>query len=528
MGGLPRVHLAMARAFARLGMNERVGEIVKGIPKLSNEYVPANLLLFEMAEMPAERLAILDRLDKERPGLISVLQLRMQTLVSQGRWEDALAAYRRYADPTGTKSVAITPEIAFLALQASLTQGGYEGASALSEEMVRRTGGSYWRYVGPLLAMEKDLQKAAGMLPRANEADLTQALLGLCVARKAGANARLWSDRVAAIDAAGSAMTPPRPIASPINILVALASGDIGRAQNALRDFKAATIVGRKVTEELVAHAAKGNDVSQEAVALLRASMALDLRLSDQARKWATDVLAKRPESQWAAAIILQTGPDTAERERLVATVKPAGCFIAKLIEGSIAAEKKDFAGTAAIFRQLSEMEKNNPAILRQLATSEALAGNIDRAIATHLAIWEKDKQDIAAANNAAYLLAHQYPNDAAKLKQAQEMIAEVLKVAPNVPAFRDTLGWIAHLQGDEQKALTALRQAVKGLPESIATHAHVAIVELAVGNTALARGHAEAAVKIAGKSKVLGQELDEEQMQGLRLAEKTLSGMTQ
>ncbi len=98
------------------------------------------------------------------------------------------------------------------------------------------------------------------------------------------------------------------------------------------------------------------------------------------------------------------------------------------------------------------------------------------------------------------------------------------IKSAPDLPAFLDTQGWIAHLQGDDERALKSLRQAVKGMPESVEIHAHLGVVEAAAGNRDLASWHLAAAVKNAGRLKARGEALSPEQLDGLKLAEKTLS----
>ena len=66
-------------------------------------------------------------------------------------------------------------------------------------------------------------------------------------------------------------------------------------------------------------------------------------------------------------------------------------------------------------------------------------------------------------------------------------------------PALLDTLGWIAHLQGNDKQALSYLTQAVSPLREVPDVHYHMGIVYLALGNKAWARYHLEEAA--GGKS---------------------------
>ena len=98
--------------------------------------------------------------------------------------------------------------------------------------------------------------------------------------------------------------------------------------------------------------------------------------------------------------------------------------------------------------------------------------------------------------------------------------------VPPHAAAFRETLGWVLHLQGEDRRALPLLRKAVTGLPNSIEAHAHLGLVEAATGGDQLARWHLAAAVGIAERLKNSGEEINLEQETALKLARQTLSNL--
>ena len=523
-GDLPRIKLALGRSFARLDMKERARQILEGIPKYSPEYPVSRQLLAELAETAEKKLEILRRLNVERPGLPATLIQEMGILFNEKRYGEAITAYQDFTDPEGKKR-PVPPEASFLALQAMLNAGDSRSAAELSVRMTGSAPSSNWRNVAVLLLLGEEPEKAAKMLPRASEADVVGSLLGIAVARQTGGATGPWADRIGQLDRELAKAQPPRSIPAPYKVLVALANGDTKQAEAEFAQFTGAPTVGRTVAAELISYARSISGTPAEVTGLLRAAVALDLRLAVVARTCALDALNKRPECQWAAALAVQSGPDAATRQRVLEIVRPQDCVVAKIVQAASAADEKNYARTAEIYRSIAEAEKENTEVLARLASAEALAGNLEEAVAVHRKIWQIS-QDPTAANNAAYLTAHLWPQDGGKLKEAQELIEQASKQAPNLPGFLDTLGWITHLRGDHTRALRLLRQAVKGMPDSIEVHSHLGVVEAAAGNQELARWHLAAAVADAGRLKSEGQELNLEQLQALKLAEKGLSDL--
>lgn len=59
-------------------------------------------------------------------------------------------------------------------------------------------------------------------------------------------------------------------------------------------------------------------------------------------------------------------------------------------------------------------------------------------------------------------------------------------------PAFLDTIGWVSFLQGDVDKAITRLKQAMAAIPDDATVHCHLGLAYRKKGETEEARRHLE------------------------------------
>lgn len=525
-GEAPRIKLVLGRAFARLGRKERARRTLEGIPKYSRgEYVRARQLLAELANTAEKKLEILDKLNAQYPGRVSVLLQRLRILFGDGRHGEVVQTYESYINEYGEQEV-VPPEASFIALRSYLDETDFEAVLKLSERIAKRSPKSHWPRIAVLLLLPKDPGKAAKMLPTVSEAGVFDALLGLMAARGAGEDTEPWAERIRAVDRELTEGQPSRSIPSSYKILAAVVNGATGQAEAELAQFTSASTVGRNVAGEMVAFAkSNANGAASEAVKLLQASIALEMGLPVFGWKKALDVLSERPESQWAAAVVVQGTTDPAIRRKVLGILRPKDCVMAKILQAALAADERDFTRTAEIYRSLAEVEKENVEVLRRLASAETVAGNLEEALVLQRRIWEMSRSSVAA-NNAAYLTAHLWSQNQEKLKEAQDLVESAIEQEPQVPAFVETLGWISHLREDDAQALSLLRRAVKGLPGSIEAHAHLGVVEAGAGNTELARWHLTAATSIAARLKTEGPELTAEQLQALKIAEKGLSDL--
>jgi cellulose synthase operon protein C len=105
--------------------------------------------------------------------------------------------------------------------------------------------------------------------------------------------------------------------------------------------------------------------------------------------------------------------------------------------------------------------------------------GDIEGAIAIYEVLYQENSANPIVANNLASLLSS-YRKDADSLRRA-EIIARRLR-ASGVPAYQDTYGWIAYLNGNYGDALNELEKAAAGLPKDPMVQYHLAMAYKASG----------------------------------------------
>jgi len=152
-------------------------------------------------------------------------------------------------------------------------------------------------------------------------------------------------------------------------------------------------------------------------------------------------------------------------------------------------------------------------------------AGRAAEALLVYRQVWDATQHPIAA-NNAAYVVSCLYPKDTAKLAEARQWAEAAVKAAPDIPGFRDTLGWIAYLQGRNDEALQSLHRAVKGLPGSPEVHFHLGQAEMAAKQADFARWHLQAAVALSDKLKADGETLSTSTLAAAEGARQALAAM--
>jgi tetratricopeptide (TPR) repeat protein len=122
--------------------------------------------------------------------------------------------------------------------------------------------------------------------------------------------------------------------------------------------------------------------------------------------------------------------------------------------------------------------------------------GDIDGAIAIYEDLYRKNSANPIVANNLASLLST-HRQDPESLSRA-EVVSRRLK-GSTVPAYQDTVGWIAHLTGDSQTAIAELERAAEGLPGDPVVRYHLAMAHLAAGRSQDAANGLSQSLALAG-----------------------------
>jgi len=521
----PRLQLNLGRAFASLGRKDRARQLLGQVRPYARDYVAARQIMASLAETTDDKLRALDALDRAKPNLPSVLTQRMVIFLDADRPADAVKAFRTFVAQR-PKDQALPVAGARLAFQTMLRSGDRAGATDLILRMAKENPSPRWRRLAILMTLDAKPAEAASRLGPAAGADFHDAVLGLIIARKTGADAAEWLGRIDAIEADLKRLAPSRTLPPAYGLLIAVATKRQAKARAELARFGKAAPVFKGVATTFVDAAAKDPAKAQAtAIALLTATLALDLRVPDLARAWAMELLKAQPTCRWAAGVIVRSRADVAARRKALGLLKPPDCALAHMIRAGVLKEEGQFAAAADAYGQAAQAEKGNLSIALDQAMALEKAGQADEAIALYLKVWRGLKNPVAA-NNAAYMLSRRHAKDRAKLAEALALADEAVKAAPQMPAFRDTKGWIAYLLGRHELACEEIQRAVRRLPDSAEVHCHLGLARLAAKQEQMGRWHLAAAVDIADKKKARGEKITPAEAESVATARQRLAKM--
>ncbi len=523
--GIPKIQLALGRAFAGLGQKDQARDMLKSVSVYSPQYIPAQRLLAEITETDEEKLKVLNQLEKVRPGNTDVLVQKMRVLLGADKPAEAVKVFHSFVGRLA-KNRPIPVKVAYLAIRVMLVANDRGAASELASRMAKDTPSLLWKHITILLNLDDKSDSAAKMLPSVEKANFHDALLGLIISVQKDdvISIHKWSGRIDQINRRLAGMPKPGAIPSRYKLLVALAAGRVSQAETGLANFKSTGDISRKAAAELVSFArGDAKAATSETTNLLKAMVAIDLGLAPVAKSWAMEVLKARPKCQWAAALVIKSQPDPATLKVLLETLRPADCMLARMIRASLLMNEGKYEKAAEVYRKAAETDKDNPFLVLAQATATEKAGRLAEALSLYRKVWQAT-QSPSAGNNAAYLVTQLYPEDAVRLREALQWTEAAIKAAPQATAFHDTRGWVCFLLGRKEQARLEVRRAVKGLPNSPEVHYHMGVIEADAGNRNLRRWHLEAAVSSAEAIKAGGNKLTVAEARAAMLAKEALA----
>ncbi|KAA8606399.1 hypothetical protein AL036_14680 [Salipiger aestuarii] len=220
----------------------------------------------------------------------------------------------------------------------------------------------------------------------------------------------------------------------------------------------------------------------------------------DEARSFADAELVKRPDSiplQLLNANILALQGDLAQAETIYRDllsrqpdIEPAILQLQALLRATdrtAEAETLVEAGIKVLPRS------------RRLRLLEAYRfekkEEFEKAITLYEELYEEQSSDVVVANNLASMLSN-YRDTPEDLDRAYAIARRL--TGTDVPAFRDTLGWILFLRGDTEGALEQLQPAANALPEETSVIAHLGVALAAAGRNEEARDALQRALDMA------------------------------
>ncbi len=157
---------------------------------------------------------------------------------------------------------------------------------------------------------------------------------------------------------------------------------------------------------------------------------------------------------------------------------------------------RRDRAGAIQALEQAVAKDERLAAPRLLLAGLYEEAGEHDKAIALYRRLLEIAPDNAVVLNNLAFALAVRKNN----LEEALPMAEKAYALSKQNPNMADTLGWIHHLAGQNDRAVELLEEAVRGQSRNAEIHLHFAIVSAETGDTLAAEVALRRALEIDPK----------------------------
>lgn len=125
------------------------------------------------------------------------------------------------------------------------------------------------------------------------------------------------------------------------------------------------------------------------------------------------------------------------------------------------------------LLERMGKADPTSPLPPFLLAQLHQRAGREADAIAGYRSVLRLDPDNVLALNNLAWLLG----KDGYHLEEALPLAEDAYQKAPGSAVVADTLGWLASHQGDLERAVTLIRQAVGMNPDDPTIRYHLGAV---------------------------------------------------
>jgi uncharacterized protein (TIGR03790 family) len=157
---------------------------------------------------------------------------------------------------------------------------------------------------------------------------------------------------------------------------------------------------------------------------------------------------------------------------------------------------KQDQAGARQVLEELIARDDRLPAPQLILANLYEAEGEYDKAIERYRRLQEITPNNPIVLNNLAYALAVRKN----KVEEALPLAQKAYELGKGISNVSDTLGWIYHLAGQNEKAAEFLEEAARAGSSNAQMHLHFAIVSAETGNELAAEVALQRALEIDPK----------------------------
>ncbi len=171
------------------------------------------------------------------------------------------------------------------------------------------------------------------------------------------------------------------------------------------------------------------------------------------------------------------------------------------LAAGRIAAARQDFPAAEKYFKTVLEIAPNHDALAR-LGDLHAAKGEKAEAEAYYAQVEALDVLQTARAGHSHLALAKFYADHDRKLIEALRL-AEERKLTRNV-SEADTLAWVYFKNGDQARAMEAMKRALHYKTPDAEMHFHAGMIAAKSGDRTLAQSHLQQALSLNPQFSVL------------------------
>jgi uncharacterized protein (TIGR03790 family) len=149
------------------------------------------------------------------------------------------------------------------------------------------------------------------------------------------------------------------------------------------------------------------------------------------------------------------------------------------ILRAEVRLAKDDKVGARQALEEATARDDRIPSAQFMLAQLYEVTAEYDKAIERYRKLLQSAPENPLVLNNLAYALAVRKNNP----QEALPLAEKANQLAKGNPSISDTLGWIYHLAGQDDKAVKVLEEAVRSAPSNAEIHLHFAIVSAATGN---------------------------------------------
>lgn len=265
------------------------------------------------------------------------------------------------------------------------------------------------------------------------------------------------------------------------------------------KELTARKLAGQNRENDLVSHL---NTLMEDGQLQAGASV-IRLRLAqgdaEGALNYAQELLQQDPDNpslQFIEALVLAANGqvETAvSRFRAILEVVPEGENVWLALYNLHRSEGAFDAARAALEEGLQALPEAT-GLNWALASEREIEGDVEGAIEVYERLYAADTNSRAFANNLASLISS-YRTDTESIQRAYT-IARRLR-GTEFPPYQDTYGWIAHLLGNHDEALSYLEPAAEAIPEDPLVRYHLGAVYAALDRAEEAQAEFEAALTL-------------------------------